>query len=193
MGKQSPLAVHNPGLLQVEAQCPSQAFRGTDTLAGPVSRDQCGFARDRAAAQADSATLENLDIVFSLAYDRTRELYVLIRNEGGGLNEFAVDDGIAKSIVECIETNLNIHSPSHKRRLTTPGFGLSSRELLILQAVAEGMTNRGIALKLHITENTAKRHLQHIFAKMGVLSRTQAVMLALSEGLISIKGHSASR
>ncbi len=56
---------------------------------------------------------------------------------------------------------------------------------MVLQAVAEGLTNQGIALRLHITENTTKRHLQSIFAKLGVASRTQAAMLALSQGWIS--------
>lgn len=63
---------------------------------------------------------------------------------------------------------------------------LSQREIEVLQCVADGLCNKEIARRLGIGENTTKRHLQRIFAKLGVCSRTQAVMTALSKGWVTI-------
>lgn len=58
-------------------------------------------------------------------------------------------------------------------------FRLSRREMEILQAIATGMSNLEISEKLFISEKTVKAHIHHIFKKMGVKSRTQAVIKAM--------------
>ncbi len=63
---------------------------------------------------------------------------------------------------------------------------LSDRELEILRMVALGATNRQIATKLYISTNTVKVHLRNIFEKLGVQSRTEAVMLAVKEGWLEV-------
>ncbi|MCS7285691.1 MAG: LuxR C-terminal-related transcriptional regulator [Anaerolineae bacterium] len=63
---------------------------------------------------------------------------------------------------------------------------LSERELEILRMVASGATNQQIASKLFISLNTVKVHLRNIFEKLGVQSRTEAVMLAVREGWIEV-------
>ncbi len=73
--------------------------------------------------------------------------------------------------------------PSEFRRTPDP-YELSSREIEILQAIATGMTNFEISTKLFISEKTVKVHINHIFKKMGVKSRTQAVKKAVEERLI---------
>jgi DNA-binding NarL/FixJ family response regulator len=62
---------------------------------------------------------------------------------------------------------------------------LSKRETEILQLVAQGATNKGIAEKLFISEHTVKNALSIIFQKLHVNSRTEAATHALREGLIS--------
>jgi DNA-binding NarL/FixJ family response regulator len=52
---------------------------------------------------------------------------------------------------------------------------LSEREADVLNALAEGLSNQGIAKKLFISENTVKTHLQHIFDKLEVKTRTEAL------------------
>lgn len=52
------------------------------------------------------------------------------------------------------------------------------RELEVAGLLAQGMTNRQIAKHLVISENTVRNHLGHIYAKLGVTSRTQAVLRA---------------
>jgi len=75
------------------------------------------------------------------------------------------------------------------RRLATPGPGadtpLSSREIEILQLVAEGRTNREIAAQLYISENTVKTHLARIFEKLKTTTRNEAVALAWARGWLS--------
>lgn len=64
---------------------------------------------------------------------------------------------------------------------------LSDRELEVLLQAARGMSNRQIAGSLHLSEATVKRHLANIYPKLGVVSRTEAVKVALSSGWISTR------
>jgi len=64
---------------------------------------------------------------------------------------------------------------------------LSDRELEVLLQAARGMSNRQIAGSLHLSEATVKRHLANIYPKLGVVSRTEAVRVALSNGWISTR------
>jgi DNA-binding NarL/FixJ family response regulator len=57
---------------------------------------------------------------------------------------------------------------------------LSAREEEVLHLLAEGLSNRGIAMALNLSEHTIKNHLFHIFEKMGVSSRMEAIIYALS-------------
>jgi ATP/maltotriose-dependent transcriptional regulator MalT len=63
--------------------------------------------------------------------------------------------------------------------------GLSRRELEVLLMVARGMSNHQIAISLHLSEATVKRHLANIYPKIGVSSRGEAVRKALSKEWIS--------
>jgi DNA-binding NarL/FixJ family response regulator len=62
--------------------------------------------------------------------------------------------------------------------------GLSPRELEVLRLVAAGKSNRQIATELVISEHTAARHVQNIFAKLRVSSRTAATAFAFEHGLV---------
>lgn len=63
---------------------------------------------------------------------------------------------------------------------------LSAREMEILRLVATGATNAQIALALDISPNTVKVHLKNIFAKLEVLSRTEAATLAIKNGWVQV-------
>lgn len=64
-------------------------------------------------------------------------------------------------------------------------FGLTSRELQIVRAVAEGDTNKGIGQRFSIAEDTVKSHLSHIFDKLGVSSRLELGLFAINHHLSS--------
>jgi DNA-binding CsgD family transcriptional regulator len=62
--------------------------------------------------------------------------------------------------------------------------GLTERELEVLRLVCEGATNREIAQRLVISENTAANHVRSILTKTGSANRTRAAMLAVSRGWV---------
>ncbi|WP_431897239.1 response regulator transcription factor [Nonomuraea sp. bgisy101] len=72
-------------------------------------------------------------------------------------------------------------------RADAPG-ALSGREIEVLGAVAQGMSNKAIAAHLCISEATVKTHLLHIFAKLDVDDRTAAVTVAATRGIIRLGG-----
>ena len=71
--------------------------------------------------------------------------------------------------------------PDEKKR---EHLGLTRRELDILELIAQGMSNREIAEKLYVSENTVKTYSSRIFCKLGAKRRTQAVQLAKELGLL---------
>ena len=63
---------------------------------------------------------------------------------------------------------------------------LTSREVEVLEMLAEGMSNRAIAARLKISRNTVKFHVAAILEKLGARTRTEAVTLGVRQGLISL-------
>jgi DNA-binding NarL/FixJ family response regulator len=64
--------------------------------------------------------------------------------------------------------------------------GLTGRELEVLRALATGASTAEVARELYVSPKTAKNHIAHIYAKLGVSSRTQAVAKALRQGIVNI-------
>ncbi|MFD9478157.1 MULTISPECIES: response regulator [Streptomyces] len=69
-------------------------------------------------------------------------------------------------------------------RMRTPAEALTKRELEVLQLVADGLSNQQISKKLFLSQATVKSHLVHVYAKLGVDSRTSAVAAAATRRLI---------
>ena len=73
------------------------------------------------------------------------------------------------------------------RRLEESLEQLTERELEVLKLAAKGMTNRQIASELVISVRTVQVHLSNVFGKIGVGSRTEAVLHALRQGWITLE------
>jgi DNA-binding NarL/FixJ family response regulator len=63
---------------------------------------------------------------------------------------------------------------------------LTSRETDVLELLAEGLSNKGIAVRLGISDQTVKFHVASIGGKLGAANRTDAVRLAVRRGLIAL-------
>jgi NarL family two-component system response regulator LiaR len=70
----------------------------------------------------------------------------------------------------------------HEQRMAE--LGITPRELEILGLIAAGLSNREIAERLFVSENTVKTHSSRVFDKLGAKRRTQAVQLGKDAGLI---------
>jgi DNA-binding NarL/FixJ family response regulator len=72
------------------------------------------------------------------------------------------------------------------RGVLKPGLSpLSERELDVLNHVAAGLSNKQIATRLDISEKTVRNHLNRIFSKLSVTNRTEAVVTAMRDGLVT--------
>jgi two-component system, NarL family, response regulator LiaR len=71
-----------------------------------------------------------------------------------------------------------VRMPKHPEPLTP-------REMDVLRLLAQGHSNKEIARSLHLVEETVKFHVRHVLAKLGVQSRTQAVLAAIRLGMVS--------
>jgi two-component system, NarL family, response regulator LiaR len=72
-------------------------------------------------------------------------------------------------------------APDERKR---EDLGITRRELEILELIAQGMSNREIAGKLFVSENTVKTHSSRVFDKLGAKRRTQAVQFGKEFGLL---------
>ncbi len=92
----------------------------------------------------------------------------------------AVDPAVAAKLMAYV-------AGQHKTAPSAPIYEpLTERELEVLAYVARGLTNRAIGHQLGISDRTVQGHLANIFAKMGVSSRTEAVMTAVKQGWIEV-------
>lgn len=111
-----------------------------------------------------------------------------------GADDYVTKPVTARELIAAVEARLN------RERCRPPGefqpdfdsatpletLGLTPREAEVLLWVAQGKSNGAISTILGTTENTVKKHLQHIFEKLGVDTRNAATVVALSR--LSAKG-----
>ena len=64
-------------------------------------------------------------------------------------------------------------------------LGITPREFEVLQLMAEGLSNKEMAERMFVSENTVKTHASRVFDKLGASRRTQAVQLAKGQGLLA--------
>jgi DNA-binding NarL/FixJ family response regulator len=95
------------------------------------------------------------------------------------LGEFVLDPDVGRRLLRAFATRSN--GPVQLKA----GGKLSSREIEVLKLVAKGMTNNEITQALDINIRTVKGHLVEIFGKLGVGSRTEAIVACLRAGILS--------
>ena len=93
-----------------------------------------------------------------------------------------------ESLIEPVLATKVLDKFSELARHEKPDHNLTPRELQIITLLADGKTNKELASELFISEKTVKTHITHIFEKLKVRDRTEAVMCALKRGIIQING-----
>ena len=83
-----------------------------------------------------------------------------------------------------VQVPVRISGPFERNGARIQQLGITPRELEILEAIAAGLSNREIAARLFVSENTVKTHTARLFDKLSARRRTQAVQLAKEAGLI---------
>lgn len=78
--------------------------------------------------------------------------------------------------------------PRLRQRNKGVGSDLTSREIEVLELLAEGCATRDIAERLVLSVHTVRSHVQSVISKLGASSKLEAVMIALRERLITIRG-----
>ena len=89
-----------------------------------------------------------------------------------------------KEVVVVKEIPVAVSEPFIVNEARIRDLGITRRELEILELIANGMSNREIAEKLFVSENTVKTHSSRVLDKLSAKRRTQAVQIAKEMGLI---------
>lgn len=138
------------------------------------------------------AALAGIHVLVLTTYDTDAEI---LRAIEAGATGYILKDAPREELYRAIRATAagqSYLSPSVATRLMVQlrapaESSLSQRELDVLTWVAKGASNKEIARALHLSEATVKSHLLHIFSKLGVNDRTQAVTLAMQKGIIELK------
>ncbi|MGA8656934.1 MAG: response regulator transcription factor [Chthoniobacterales bacterium] len=141
-----------------------------------------------AAIKAIRATDEKARIIVLTTFDGDEDIYRAIQ---AGAKGYLLKDVPRETLMDSIrrvhagETSLAGHLVA-KLAGRVSGDTLSKREIEVLDLMAQGKTNKEIASALFISQGTVKSHGKAIFAKMNVVSRTEAVAEATRRGLIRL-------
>jgi LuxR family transcriptional regulator, maltose regulon positive regulatory protein len=163
--------------------------RTLQALARSASGDQAGAL----AALAEALTLGAPEGYLRVFLDEgppmaalLRELLVSRRQGQVALAEAVPREYLARLVEAFEQAGLPIRPPVGRGGVMVAGLvePLTARELEVLQLLAAGAPNRAIAQQLVVTQETVKKHLSHLFDKLGVANRTQAVARARQLGLL---------
>jgi DNA-binding NarL/FixJ family response regulator len=100
--------------------------------------------------------------------------------------KFWVGEKAVPDMVEVLRTNMAASEPAAPARETKEAkntYGLTPRELEVVGSIVTGLTNREIAGKFSISEQTVKHHLSNIFDKVGVSNRLELALFAINHQL----------
>jgi two-component system NarL family response regulator len=125
-------------------------------------------------------------VVVLTTYDADEDI---ARALEAGAKAYILKDIAASALVACIHDVLKgktYLAPAAAAKLAerVTQIQLTPRELAALRLLADGHSNKEIATALGISERTVKSHLGHLFDKLGVTSRTEAVRVATRRGLV---------
>lgn len=128
-------------------------------------------------------------VIVLTTYDTDDEIARALK---AGAKAYVLKDISADDLISCIRTVLagrTYLAPAAAAKLAEGAtrVQLTPREMTTLRLMADGKANKEIARDLRISERTVKTHLGHLFEKLGVASRTEAVKVASRRGLVRLE------
>jgi two-component system NarL family response regulator len=127
-------------------------------------------------------------VIVLTTYDTDDEIARALK---AGAKAYVLKDISADDLIGCIRDVLagkTYLAPAAAAKLAegVTRVQLTPREIAALRLMADGKANKEIATALSISERTVKTHLGHLFEKLGVTSRTEAVKVATRRGLVRL-------
>jgi two-component system NarL family response regulator len=128
-------------------------------------------------------------VIVLTTYDTDDEISQALK---AGAKAYVLKDIAAEDLVGCIRDVLagkTYIAPAAAAKLAegVTRVQLTPREMATLRLLADGKANKEIANELDISERTVKTHLAHLFEKLGVTSRTEAIKVATRRGLVRLE------
>jgi two-component system NarL family response regulator len=128
-------------------------------------------------------------VIILTTYDTDEDITRALK---AGAKAYVLKDISAEALITCIHDVLagkTYLAPAAAAKLAegVTRVHLTPRELTTLKLMADGKSNKEIANELSISDRTVKSHLGHLFEKLGVTSRTEAVKVASRRGLVRLE------
>lgn len=152
-----------------------------------------------AATKQIKAECPGINVLILSAYDDDQFVFRLLQAGAAGYLLKTVHSQELVAAVRAVHQGESVLHPSIARKVldrflptsakafgSKPASGLSEREAEFLKLMTRGLSNKEIAGELHLSIRTVQGHLRNIFKKLGVSSRTEAVVYALKEGLVTL-------
>ncbi|NYE03530.1 DNA-binding NarL/FixJ family response regulator [Bacillus niacini] len=162
--------IHMPEMNGVDATAQIKSLFPSVKVMVLTTFEEIGYVRDALAAGAEGYVLKAI---------HPKDLAAGIRlvHHGGTL----ITQEIAKQLITqwITPTEKVIEEKSNRK-----DFGLTEREVEIVEELSKGLTNREIARKLFLTEGTVKNYISNIYSKLEVTGRHKAVFKAKEQGII---------
>lgn len=127
-------------------------------------------------------------VIVLTTYDTDDEITQALK---AGAKAYVLKDISASDLISCIREVLagkTYLAPAAAAKLAegVTRVQLTPREMAALRSMADGKSNKEIARDLGISDRTVKTHLGHLFEKLGVTSRTEAIKVATRRGLVRL-------
>jgi NarL family two-component system response regulator LiaR len=152
------------------------------------------------ATRRIKATCPSVNVLILTAYDDDQFIFSLLEAGAAGYLLKTVRSRELLDAVRAVYSGESVLHPSVARKVLNrfvsasgklegkePSSVLSEREMEVLKLAAKGLSNQDIADKLCLSIRTVQGHLGHIFNKLQVSSRTEAVVRAMKEGWVTLE------
>jgi len=132
----------------------------------------------------------NATVIVLTSYDADEDVYRAVQAGARGyLLKGTLPDGVLEAAIRKVHAGQRLLAPEAAARLadrmTSPS--LTPREVAVLELVAKGKSNKEIGTVLSLAEGTVKTHLKRIYDKLGVSDRTEAALMAVQRGIVTLR------